>query len=75
MAQTLLVTCWRQFGWNHWSAKSVKNFSWCGTFSNLVAQLVFQMHNKQMSQLVGYSGNICVELFHLGRQMNVGVDS
>ena len=29
MAQTLRwVTCWRHFGWNHWSAKSVKNFSW-----------------------------------------------
>ena len=21
MAQALLVTCWRQYGWNHWSAK------------------------------------------------------
>ena len=27
MAQALLVTCWRQFGWNHWSAKAVKKFS------------------------------------------------
>ena len=34
--------------------------------------LVCQMHNKQMSQLVAYSGHICVELF---RVMNVGVDS
>ena len=33
--------------------------------------LVCQMHNKQMSQLAAYSGNICVELFHV---MNVGVD-
>ena len=27
--------------------------------------LVWQMHNKQMSQLVAYGGNICVELFHV----------
>ena len=32
--------------------------------------LVCQIHNKQMSQLVAHSGNIC-ELFHV---MNVGVD-
>ena len=23
----MLVTCWRHFGWNHWSAKSIKNCS------------------------------------------------
>ena len=34
--------------------------------------LVCQIHNKQMSQLVAYSGNTCVELFHV---MNVGLDS
>ena len=40
--------------------------------SNLLAQLSVPLHNKQMSQLVAYSGNICVELFHV---MNVGVGS
>ena len=34
--------------------------------------LVCQIRNKQMSQLVAYSGNICVELFHV---INVGLDS
>ena len=39
----------------------------------LVNSLVYQIHNKQMSQLVAYSGNISVfELFHV---MLVGVDS
>ena len=34
--------------------------------------LVCLIPNKQMSQLVAYSGSICVELFHV---VNVGVDS
>jgi len=51
--------------WNIWYKSVILSLIW-------LHSLVCQIHNKQMSQLVAYSGNVCVELFHV---MNVGVDS
>ena len=51
--------------WNIWYKSVILSLIW-------LHSLVCQIHNKQMLQLVAYSGNVCVELFHV---MNVGVDS
>ena len=45
MAPTLLVTCWRHFGWNHWSAKSVKNCSWSHLQPLLTSCTCIIIHN------------------------------
>ena len=51
----------------HQGRSLVNNFSLCNNWYKSVVllliwlhSLVYQIHNKQMSQLVAYSGNICV---------------
>ena len=51
--------------WNIWHKSVVLSLIW-------LHSSVCQIHNKQMSRLVAYSGNICVWVVHV---MNVGADS
>ena len=55
--------------WCHQGRSLVNNFSLCNNLYKRVVlsliwlhSLVCQIHNKQMSQLVAYSGNICVRV-------------